>query len=625
MIKHQSLFSIVRGARSNIATTTARNQPPRQQFVLMSVLFAAVLVSAVVPRIGLQPELLAQTTTTKPPVKPPAKTPVKTPVKSPAKTATPSVATVVQSQVPADVAPDSTHPYRPGIDVRNYVFDITLPKTGKMIDARATVMVWRRMTVDTLVLDLVKMTVDSVQVGRNPRAYVRDSATIRIPLVPEDGAEIGVRIKYHGEPTDGLIITENPDRGWSAFGDNWPNRARYWLPTVDHPSDKATVAFNVDAPAGLTVVANGALNQTATGSSMGSGNSEVPRTRYMINEPIPTYLMVIAAAKMERTGLRLSSGSEINQAVYTFPAEKSYMPGPFAEAGKIVEFFAKTAGPFVYEQLNHFQSATRFGGMENATAIFYSDNAFKNHTVSTGLIAHETAHQWFGDAVTPRRWQDVWLSEGFASYFAPLYVQHSQGDSAFRASMTQIRAQILAAPVVLARPVVDTVGARTPNELLNANSYQKGAFVLHMLRSDIGDDAFFQGIRDYQNTYRNSTATTENLRVCFEKAAGASLVLFFNQWLHQPGYADLAVSWKLNVEKRTVTFTVHQSEALPPFTVPLVVLLRDAAGIEERHTLHIQPETDQTFEQPLSLVDNPTVVVLDPNVELLAKLKLTRR
>ena len=607
----------------SIMRTRAHIQTPTRVRIALGVLFLLAAVSAVVPSLTCDNRLFAQTTA-KPPVKRTTKSPAKVPITLPRTVAPKSVATEL---VAADVAPDSTHPYRPGVDVTHYAFDLTLPASGSLIQARAAISVGRRLSVDTLVLDLMSLTVDSVLVGDKPRTFLRDSATIRIPLLPDDGAALSVVVVYHGEPTDGLIIKETAERGWSAFGDNWPNRARYWLPTVDHPSDKATVSWTVVAPSGLTVVANGAQILTAASStSSGPIAQGMIRTRYQISAPIPTYLMVIAAAKMNRTVVSTPSGvGGIAQAVYTFPQETSYVPGPFVDAGKIVEFFTKTAGPFAYEQLNHLQSATRFGGMENATAIFYSDNAFKNHSVSTALIAHETAHQWFGDAVTPRRWQDVWLSEGFASYFAPLYVQHTLGDSAFHAVMDQIRTQILAASVVLSRPVVDTVGATTPNELLNANSYQKGAFVLHMLRADIGDDAFFQGIREYQKSYRNGTATTDNLRVCFEKAAGASLVPFFDQWLHRPGYADLDVQWTPNAARRTVTFTVHQSQALAPFSVPLVVLLRDAAGKEEQHTLHVQPETDQTFEQPLSLIDTPTIVVLDPNVALLARLALHKR
>src|ERR1044071_8544037 len=116
--------------------------------------------------------------------------------------------------------------------------------------------------------------------------------------------------------------------------------------------------------------------------------------------------------------------------------------------------------------------------MENATAIFYSDGAFRRGTMSDGLIAHETAHQWFGDAVTQREWSHVWLSEGFATYFAELYVEHSEGDSAFRANLRRIREQVIKAPEVASRPVIDTTQTNLM-ELLNTNSYQKGGWTLH--------------------------------------------------------------------------------------------------------------------------------------------------
>lgn len=584
-----------------------------------------VAVLALAPLCDLLPTALPssshelQAQVAAPPRRPPTTRP------APTKPATTKPATTPTSApalvVPADVAPDSTHPYRAGVDVSHYAFELTLPRAGKSVQGRALITAGRRLSVDTLVLDLMKLTVDSVLVGGQARAFARDTASIRVPLLPTDGAALSVAVIYHGEPGDGLIIRETPERGWSAFGDNWPNRARFWLPTIDHPSDKATVAWTVIAPAEMTIVANGVQkSQAASGNGM-------TRTQYEIAAPIPTYLMVIAAAKMDVTPLAKTCGAGPNgaciaQNVYTFPEEKSYAPGPFVEAEKIVQFFAKTAGPFAYEQLNHLQSATKFGGMENATAIFYSDAAFKRHDVGVQLIAHETAHQWFGDAVTPRRWQDLWLSEGFASYFSPLYIQSSRGDSAFRAAMTNVRNQILAAPVVAARPVVDTVGALTPNDLLNANSYQKGAFVLHMLRKDVGDEAFFKGIRDYQMQYRNGTAATANLRVAMEQAAGASLIPFFEQWLHRPGFPEIDVRWSLNASARSVTFTVMQSGKFGNFEVPLVYDLVDATGKRERHTLHVQNVATQSFTQPLISLTAPTLLVLDPDVELLARLSV---
>src|SRR5262249_29677371 len=140
--------------------------------------------------------------------------------------------------------------------------------------------------------------------------------------------------------------------------------------------------------------------------------------------------------------------------------------------------------------LAHLQSSTRFGGMENASAIFYSDQAFRTGQLGTGTVAHETAHQWFGDAVTEREWPHLWLSEGFATYFAALWTQHSAGDSAFRSEMSGIRRDITTAQEVAKRPVIDTIETDLM-ALLNTNSYQKGGFVLHMLRTMLGDSAFF--------------------------------------------------------------------------------------------------------------------------------------
>jgi aminopeptidase N len=521
------------------------------------------------------------------------------------------------------VADDSLLPYRPGVDVSHYGFEIRLPRTGNSIEGRATIEVGRRPSIDSLVLDLVGLQVDSVQVGAVVRPFVRDSATVRIPLRAADGAALRVTVAYHGAPSDGLIIREDSARGWSAFGDNWPNRARYWLPTVDHPSDKASVSWTVIAPSALAVVANG-VQQARTTLPDG-----LTQTTYVLVQPIPTYLMVIAAAHMVSTPLgKTCVGGEgarcIPQAVWTFPDQQSYVPGPFLEAPRILKFFSGLGGSFAYPLLNHLQSSTRFGGMENATAIFYSDDAFRRRAVGTQLIAHETAHQWFGDAVTPRRWQDVWLSEGFASYWAPLYLREVSGDSTFRVRMREIRDEILAAAVVAARPVVDTVGALMPNSLLNANSYQKGAWVLHMLRTELGDSVFFGAMRTYQRTYRNSTATTDNLRVILERRGGASLESFFAQWLHRPGVPGLRVAYAYDPAKRTMTFTVTQDDTRAPFAVPLVVAIRDATGQEERHTVHVTAAHEQRVVLALSSIAGPTTVLLDPDVQLLARLSLER-
>src|SRR5690606_17868864 len=175
-----------------------------------------------------------------------------------------------------------------------------------------------------------------------------------------------------------------------------------------------------------------------------------------------------------------------------------------------------------YEKLAHLQSATRFGGMENATAIFYSDAAFRRRSVGTGLIAHETAHQWFGNAVTEREWAHLWLSEGFATYFAQLWTEHALGDSALREGMRAMRTQILESDVTAARSVIDSAQTDLMG-LLNTNSYQKGGFTLHMLRAVVGDSAFFRGIRSYFSENVHGTALTAVFRAAVERAHGEPL------------------------------------------------------------------------------------------------------
>lgn len=531
--------------------------------------------------------------------------------------------TTVATSPPASVITDTLHPHHPGVDVQGYVFQIRLPERGSEMEGVAEITLRRQPVVDTLRLDLLRMQVVSVEVGSHMRQFRRDSAQVHIPLQAGDGNDLRVRVRWRGAPTDGLIIREDAERGWSAFGDNWPNRARHWLATVDHPSDKATVQWIVSAPSSLAIVANG--TQESRRETTG-GYSE---TRFTMTQPIPTYLMVLGAARMNETVLPRGAcgagiaGACVPQSVWTFTQETSYAPGPFGEADRMIAFFARTAGAFPYERLAHVQSATRFGGMENATVIFYSDAAFRRRDVGIGLIAHETAHQWFGNAVTPRRWQDVWLSEGFASYWAPLYLRESQGDSVFRAQLRTMRETIIAAPIVAQRPVVDSISAATPMSLLNANSYQKGGWVLHMLRTDVGDSAFFGAVREYQRVYRHGTAITDNFLRIVERHAARSLDVFAAQWLHRPGWADLTTRARWNEQSKQLQLDVTQSAQFAPYAVTLTLLLRDEAGRESRVQVPIAAMQSQSIAVDVRDARRPVSIEADPDVTLLGRVSIS--
>jgi aminopeptidase N len=304
--------------------------------------------------------------------------------------------------------------------------------------------------------------------------------------------------------------------------------------------------------------------------------------------------------------------------VYVAPEQRKILPGAFSRAGDIVQFYASLVGPFPYEKLAHLQSETRYGGMENATAIFYSDALFRRAGVSEGLIAHETAHQWFGDAVTERLWPHVWLSEGFATYFAALWTQHAHGDSAFRAEMERSRSYILGdTAAVVRRPVIDTIETELV-ALLNNNSYAKGGFVLHMLRSELGDSAFFSGIRDYYAKHKHGTALTADLQLALEHASGKNLQAFFDQWLRRPGYPEVSVSLDRIPPPGKGALTVAQTGRFGYFEFPLTVVLVDRSGAQHRYRIPVAARAATRFEIDQSGGDVVRVIV-DPEVATLVR------
>ena len=547
---------------------------------------------------------------------------------------------------------------QPGVDVQRYRFEIALPEVGKKIRVASTVTFTRAVGVESLRLDLLApMTVRSATLGcgsaPTSAPFTHDGQVIAIALGPSYRAAaleptsaasretptprdtLCVTVRYDGAPADGLIISTDSAGRWAAFGDNWPDRARHWLASVDHPSDKALVEFVVDAPAERRVVSNGTQRASTdiamSGSTGGTANVAARgprrRTTWATVAPIPTYLMVIAAAPLAETSLgqtACGSGSVsrcVPQQVFTAPEQVRFLPGNFTHADSIVAFFARTVGPFPYEQLSHLQSSTRFGGMENAGAIFYADRLFRRpNGLGVELIAHETAHQWFGDAVTERAWGHVWLSEGFATYFAALYTEHTFGDSAFRADLTRIRNAVLDAAVVAERPVIDT--AQTDLlKLLNRNSYEKGGFVLHMLRREVGDTAFFRAIRAYHAAHLHGNALTDDLRLAVEHEAGRDLRWFFDQWLTRPGFAELTVRWSQDASTGQLALQVAQGARFAPYRFPLRLEVETADGERSLVSVDIPAERNARVIVPARPPSSVRSVRVDPLVELLADIK----
>lgn len=497
--------------------------------------------------------------------------------------------------IEAGRAAENPGDYAPGIDVLHYDVELALAPTGTEIWGRAHLDVEVAEEADgRLVLDVTGLGLREILVDGTPVTWEYAQGRLELPV--EEGRH-RVRVAYAGTPDDGLILRDNVHGDWAVFADNWPNRARFWFPSVDHPSDKASVAFTVHAPEGWEVIANGLQRPEATRTPAGTltdlgylGPIAHRTWRYRTDVDIPVATMVVGAADFAIhtvgqacANAPVAPGGCVEVTSWSFPADSARAASIFARADQMVDYYAELIGPFPYEKLANVQSSTRFGGMENSSAIFYSESAIAQGRLSEGTVAHEIAHQWFGDSVTEFDWSHLWLSEGFATYFGALFFEHADGVEPFRATMERSRQRIVGSNVVATRPVIET---DQPDlfALLNDNNYPKGGWVLHMLRGWIGDDAFFDGIRRFYARYRDDIASTDDFREVMEEASGRDLERFFDQWLNHPGFPVLRSEWQYDASLGQVQVTVHQEQdaAWPGYHLPLTVraVLEDGSHVD---------------------------------------------
>jgi aminopeptidase N len=510
------------------------------------------------------------------------------------------------------------------VDVLHYDLDIALPDPGgNRIQGSATLRLrTTRPGVGAVVLDLTGLEVTSVTVDGEPveEAYADGRLSVPIPAGATPTDTFVVTVRYRGVPDDGLVMENNLAGAPAVFADNWPNRARFWFPSVDDPSDKATVSFTVHAPAAWVVVANGAEVGEPTPEAAGDGHGPRRVWRWRLDEPVSSYNMVFGAGDLVVMPLGTAACGRapasprpdgcVAVSAWLFPEDTVQAHRTFLRAPEMVDYFAQLIGPYPYEKLAHVQSATRFGGMENASAIFYTDQGLASGRNLEETVAHETAHQWFGDWVTEADWPELWLSEGFATYFGHLFFEHADGEAAFRALMEEDRREYLASEVT-DRPVIDR-DQQNLFALLDDNSYQKGGWFLHMLRGILGGDVFFRGIRAYCDRYGAGNATSDDLRSVMAEASGKDLAWFFHQWLEEPGYPVLVTDWSYDPDTKSVNLTVTQTQRAdwPTFRLPLEVEVVPSSGAPERHRVELLQRVEHLS---FGAAAAPKSVILDPD------------
>lgn len=474
-------------------------------------------------------------------------------------------------------------------------------------------------------LDFGQMTVDSVKVMDTPARFEQGNGQLRVQLpraANRDGV-LTITVTYHGRPADGLILMTDKAGKPSATGDNWPDRVHHWIPCLDHPSAKATVNFNVTAPARDLVVANGQLTATRV-------NADTTRTwTYREAHPIPPYCMVIAVGEYAES--RPEPNTVPPLSYYVPQTDRDSAVRGFSAAPHAMQFFSERVAPFPYEKLALIVGATRFGGMENSSAIVFSSGLFSNpvdapplsprFNIRRGLMevtAHELAHQWFGDSVSIKTWSDLWLSEGFADYFTGLFIERYEGKDAFREYMRLAAEKYFNYARGRRAPIYDRETEELM-KLLNPNNYEKGAWVLHMLRGTLGDTTFFRGIRDFYLKHEHKAASTEDLRAAMEKASGMNLKEFFARWVYQSGHPRYEASWSWRKSRGaggTLRIHLRQTQDDAPFLTPLPVEIVTGTGTRRM----IFRPTDRATSLFVPLSRRPLEVRFDPEQTVLKEL-----
>ena len=509
------------------------------------------------------------------------------------------------------------YPKNEKVDILNYIFDITLSDSSDLVKFKVTIDLRVLDTgVEKIRLDLVNtskklgnkgMTVNEIKSSGSHLNFLHEQNELWIEMnkILKKNDRIKLIIFYEGIPFEGLQIGENKYGDRTFFSDNWPNKGRHWLATVDHPYDKATCEFIVTAPNHYQVISNGLkIEETNL-----DGNQK--KTHWKQSIPIATWLYVLGVAEFAVQYVDEFDGKSIQTWVFKQDRDAGFYD--FAEpTKKALEFYSDNIGPYSYEKLANIQSNSVSGGMEAASAILYSANSVKGDRNNRwrNVVIHEIAHQWFGNSVTEYDWDDVWLSEGFATYFTLLFIEHQYGYDEFMKGLK------------LSKDKVDSFHKKNPNytiihdnlknmnDVTSSQTYQKGSWVLHMLRGILGDEFFWQGIKNYYSKFKDLNATTEQFRIVMEEVSDVDLSVFFKQWLYRPGSLKLNGNWKFNNQKKEINLTIEQIQnGVDLIEMPIEIgVYFDKSRIIKKINLK---EKKSIFN--IKLDKKPNKIILDPN------------
>ena len=491
-----------------------------------------------------------------------------TPTPTPSSTPTPSPTPApTWTPLPAGVegAPDIGDPTVPGLgntgyDVQHYDLDITIDFDRMELAAAVTLDI--KAELDGLArfsLDFAGPPVEMVLINGQPAPWQQQGPKlwIALPAPARAGSTFTATVHYAGTPRT-FPSPYMPFLSLGALGSqqerelftfNEPDGARAWFPCNDHPRDKATYTFTLTVPGDLSAVANGEPEPPID-------NGDGTRTFvWRMNYPMATYLAVIAVGDyrvVEETG-----PGDIHLRHYYFANQsEAAVRQTFAVTGDAIAFYEQVFGPYPFDGYGHVLTRQGDVGMETQTMTIMPMMLGDGGPGAVRIIVHELAHQWFGNLVSPYSWADIWLNEGFATYAEILWSEFTGGQEAMADNLGFNEFDVFIGGEFA------PVGAPAVTDLFGTNSYKKGGWVVHMLRREIGDEAFLATLRAYLERFGGGNATTRDLWDVAEAVSGQDLDAFFEQWVYRPGNPQVSLYW-------TIDGAVLACQAGEPFVIDL--------------------------------------------------------
>ncbi len=533
--------------------------------------------------------------------------------------------------------PESSEHYPPDrrVETEHVRLELSLDLPNKRVSGTCTLRVRPvGKGVKAVALDAVGLKIESVSLDGAKCGYEYDNAKLSVHLPEELSGRHEISVAYASSPKQGVYFTapdeEHPERETQAWSHNEAELARYWFPVHDHPAGKSTSELIMTVPKGMRVISNGELL---------SVKEEADSTTFHWKEdlPHPAYLTSFVAGsfgevKQESEGVPL---------FYYFPESKRPdVLRYFGETPKMITVFGELTG-VKYPYKKYSQVTVEdfiYGGMENFNATTLATNYYPDagseedfqvtysspHTNAVGLVAHELAHQWFGDLVTCAHWSHAYLNEGFATYFQALYLERTRGVDEFRSNMAAKAREFFEEDSdSYRRPVVESK-YYLPDDLFDRVTYEKGAWMLHELRYVVGDEAFFAGVKRYLTEHSFGNAETYDLRRAMEKESGLSLGEFFDQAFLKAGFPEFEVDYSWASESNQATVSVRQVQKLesgtPVFALPCDIVFYTREGRVKKKVKVEGAWQSFSFE----LGSKPDVVEFDPEERLLKKVKFQR-